>query len=627
MLRMRDVLRHRGPDDSGLLIDGPVGLAHRRLSIVGLATGHQPMSNAAESIHLVFNGEIYNHADYRQILGQKGRVFRTQSDTEVIIHLYEEYGDKCVDRLRGMFGFALWDSHRKRLLLARDRLGIKPLYYHQSADGALYFGSEIKAIFESGVIRPEINMDVLPDLLANQAPSGEDTLYKGIKRLPAGHTLVWENGEIQLRQYWDTPFEPSGQEAEMSDSEYVDKWRDKFQNAVESHLMADVPVGVLLSGGIDSTAIAAMMSRTLDRKFKSFSVAFAEKEANELSFARLAAQAYKTDHHELIVSPAQYFESLPKMIWQEDEPIAHVASVPLYFVSQLASEHVKVVLSGEGSDELMAGYGRYPRTVYNLSIGQKYDRVVPDSIQDLLATIAHKLRNNRFGQKLSRTFICREPTVKDLYFDNFSIFSEGSLSSLLSSKSIDAIGKIDPYRHQLDLYNKVDSLDTLHRLLYVDLKVYLQELLMKQDQMSMAASLESRVPFLDHELVEFTTRMPARLKLRKRTTKYVLRKAMEDLIPSQILNRKKMGFPVPVGKWFRNDYSSLIDEYVLGSRVRDRGMFDHGYIEQMVARHHSGQEDHSQRLWTLLNLELWLRQAIDGEHFDTATQSIVSLRH
>src|SRR5215207_4016553 len=381
--RMRDVITHRGPDDEGIYIDDRVGLGHRRLSIVDVASGHQPMTNEDGSIYITYNGEVYNHADYRDDLESRGHVYRTHCDTETILHLYEEYGDACVEHLRGMFAFAIWDRNRRELFIARDRLGVKPLYYVHTGDGSLYFASEIKALLEARAVKPELNFAAFSDYLANHATSGEETLFIGVKRLMPGHTLTWRDGESKINKYWDVSFAkiaPDGR----SDKDYIAEWSELFRKSVQLRLMADVPLGMFLSGGIDSSAIAAVMSTLVDEPIKTFSVAFAEREANELEYARLVARTFKTDHREVVISPQQFWAKLPELIWHEDEPLAHPSSVALYFVSDLASKHVKVVLTGEGSDELMAGYARYRKTMLNIAAAEQYHKFVPSGVRSLV---------------------------------------------------------------------------------------------------------------------------------------------------------------------------------------------------------------------------------------------------
>ncbi|MBA3710900.1 MAG: asparagine synthase (glutamine-hydrolyzing) [Pyrinomonadaceae bacterium] len=624
--RMRDVIKHRGPDDSGVFVDGPVGLGHRRLSIVDVAAGHQPMPNEDGSLHIVFNGEIYNHADFRPALEARGHRYRTHCDTETILHLYEEDGERVVESLRGMFAFAIWDRRQRELFIARDRLGVKPLYYVHTDDGSLYFASEIKALFAAGAVTPQLNYGVLPDYLANHATSGEETLFENVKRLLPGHTLLWRDGRVQIKKYWDVQFAGGDDQGNgagpgpraQSDKDYVEEWTELFHTSVRLRLMADVPLGMFLSGGIDSSAIAAVMSGMVKEPIKTFSVAFAEREANELEYARLVADAYQTDHHEVVVSPQDFFAALPKLVWHEDEPLAHPSSVALYFVSRLAAEHVKVVLTGEGSDELMAGYGRYRKTIFNLALGARYHSWTGDGLRSAVRRGIEALpAGSKARGKLSRTFLCLEPDIESIYFDNFAVFPRHMQRAMLTSEVKERAGdSLDPYAGVRRYIAGTDARSLLNQLLYADMKTYLHELLMKQDQMSMAASIESRVPFLDHKLVEFTSRLPERMKLRGWTTKYVLRQSMKGVLPEAILNRPKMGFPVPVGAWFRGEFRSVIDEYVLGERTAARELFDQGFVRRIVAEHQAGAGNHAERLWSLVNFEMWQRQFIDGESID-----------
>ena len=619
--RMRDVITHRGPDDEGVYIDGRVGLGHRRLSIVDVAAGHQPMSTADGSLYITYNGEIYNHADYRDELIARGHIYQTHCDTETILHLYAEHGQDCVNYLRGMFAFAIWNRNKRELFIARDRLGVKPLYYVHTSDGSLYFASEIKSLLEARAVTPELNYATFSDYLANHSTSGEETLFTGIKRLLPGHTLTWtENGEITIRKYWDVSFEKSA-DRRRSDQDYIAEWSELFRKSVQLRLMADVPLGMFLSGGIDSSAIAAVMSTLVDEPIKTFSVAFAEREANELEYARLVARTFKTDHHEVVISPEQFWTRLPDLIWHEDEPLAHPSSVALYFVSDLASKHVKVVLTGEGSDELMAGYARYRKTILNLAVGEQYHRFVPSGVRDLVRKQFSGMTGSKLRLKLGRTFLNLAPDIESIYFDNFAVFSRSLQQQLLTRETIARTGGIDPYAGVRELLGHTDAQSLLDRLLYADIKTYLHELLMKQDQMSMAASVESRVPFLDHKLVEFTSSLPERLKLRGWTTKYVLRQSMKGVLPAAILDRPKMGFPVPLGKWFRGAYSSVLDEYVLGSRARERGIFNADFTRALVEQHQRGEANHSERLWSLVNLEMWFRRFIDGENTTATSES------
>jgi asparagine synthase (glutamine-hydrolysing) len=433
-----------------------------------------------------------------------------------------------------------------------------------------------------------------------------------VKRLLPGHVLTWRDGQVKIRRYWDVDFTKDGADT-RDDKTYINQWSELFRESVRLRLMADVPLGMFLSGGIDSSAIAAMMSQMVSEPIKTFSVAFAEREANELEYARLVAETYKTNHHEIVVTPEQFFEALPRLVWHEDEPLAHPSSVALYFVSHLASQHVKVVLTGEGSDELLAGYGRYRRTLWNLSMGRRYNKLTPSFARDALRNqIENTLPNGRLRQKLMRTFLVLSPELESIYFDNFAVFPAPMQQHMFTRETRARMHEIDPYVELRRVLSRAKDMSLLDGLLYADIKTYLHELLMKQDQMSMATSLESRVPFLDHKLVEFTARMPDTMKLRGATTKYVLREAMKGILPEQILTRSKMGFPVPIGAWFRGPFKSIIDEYVLSDRALSRGIFDADFVRQIVSLHQAG-EDHTERLWSLLNFEIWQRQFLDGE--------------
>ena len=486
---------------------------------------------------------------------------------------------------------------------------LKPLYYVHADDGSFYFASEIKALLEVGAVKPELNYAVLPDQLANHGTSGDETLFAGVKRLAPGHTLIWKDGRVDIEEFWDVSFEPKFDNA--TDAELVEEWSALFRKSVELRLMSDVPLGMFLSGGIDSSAICAVMAGMVDDPIKTFSVGFAEREANEFHYARIVAKQFKTDHHEITITPEQFFEALPQMIWQEDEPIGFTASVPLYFVSRLASEHVKVVLTGEGSDEILAGYGRYRKAVQLLKFGKIYESAAPSLARAAVRSGISHLPSS-IGGKLHRTFLSRSSEIESLFFDNFAVFPKAMQTRLFTSNTKSRIGDQNPYTLQNRLTEENDASEVLDKLLYADTKTYLHELLMKQDQMSMAASIESRVPFLDHKLVEFTAKLPTRMKLRGADTKWILREAMKPILPESILKRSKMGFPVPVADWFRRKFTHLLDEYVLSERAMSRGIFEPNYLRELVAKHRGG-ENHDERLWSLVNFEMWHRRFIDGD--------------
>ena len=611
VLRMRDVLTHRGPDDAGVFLSDRAALGHRRLSIVDLSGGHQPLSSDDGSLHLVYNGEVFNHSALRVDLEARGHRYVTHCDTETVLRTFQEERQKAPTKLRGMFAFAIWDERRGELFLARDRLGIKPLYYARRADGGLVFASEIKGILAYGGIRPSLNLSALPDYLANHAPSGEETMFAGIRRLLPGHTLTWRDGQVKIEQYWDVTFEPEA--SGRSDADYVEEYSERFREAVRTRLMADVPLGVFLSGGIDSAALTAVMSELAEEPIQTFSVAFAEREANEFEYARVVAEKFRTNHREVIVAPDEFFSALPRLVWHEDEPIAHPSSIALNFVSRLAAKHVKVVLTGEGSDETLAGYNKYRTTIYNLKLGQAYERVTPQTVRRVVRRGVQSLAGLSLARKADRTFLTRSASLDAMYLDNFAVFGKTSQSSVLSADVKDTLAMIDPYASWRHAFESGQARTLLGRLLYADTKTYLHELLMKQDQMSMAASIESRVPFLDHHLIEFAARLPDRMKLRGLTTKYILRQAMTGVLPPVILSRKKMGFPVPIGAWLRGPYTSMLDDFVLGDRAITRGLFDASSLRSMVDQHRRGTANHGQRLWALINLELWHRIFIDGE--------------
>jgi len=604
---MRDVMRHRGPDGEGVFFDGPVGLAHRRLSIVDVAAGHQPMANEDSSVWVVFNGEIYNHADLRPDLERRGHRYRTRSDTETILHLYEEKGDTFVDDLHGMFALAIWDRTRQRLLLARDRLGIKPLYYALT-DTELLFASEIKGVLSALRVRPEFNHEALPEFLATRFLSGEETFFRNIRKLMPGHVASWSaHHGFQARRYWTLPH-PSEQPPTTA-AACATEVRGRLEAAVRSHLMSDVPLGVFLSGGIDSSALAAMMARAVREPIRTFAVGFSEAEANELPYARMVAEAIRSEHREVRVGPREYFETLPHLIWHEDEPLAFTSSVPLYFVARLARDHVKVVLTGEGADELFLGYNRYRATLWNARLGRAYWAAVPSewrrTVQQLVHTLPKQAR--RFAE---RSFIALEPDIRDLFLENFAVFSARSQRPLLLEP--ERLERRDPYAAMLQSEDGTHH-EWLDRMARLDLQTYLLELLMKQDQMSMAASIESRVPFLDDHVVEYVAGLPGHFKVRGWQTKAVLRAAVADLIPSAILTRPKMGFPVPFGRWVRGAFSPIVDEFVLSPRTLGRGLFSAAAVKQLTAEHYGGLRRHGDRLWLLVNLEMWQRIFVDGE--------------
>ncbi|MGE5083001.1 MAG: asparagine synthase (glutamine-hydrolyzing), partial [Acidobacteriota bacterium] len=600
---------HRGPDDDGFFVEDNIGLAMRRLSIIDVQAGHQPLSNELGSIWIVFNGEIYNHQDLRKDLEMRGHRYRTHSDTESIVHLYEEYGTKCVEHLRGMFAFAIWDRPRKTLFIARDRLGIKPLYYRY--DGrTLLFGSEIKTILAYPGVHPEFDSSTLAEYLAFGYLSGEQTMYAGIRKLMPGHTLsVDESGELQIRQYWDLTI--NADDGSRPAASYVSQYREQLEQCVASHLMSDVPLGVFLSGGLDSSAIAALTTKIRKEPIETFSVGYGEEAFSELPYARSVAEHLRSKHHEVHLSRDEFFQTLPRLIWHEDEPVVWPSSVSLYFVARLARERVTVVLTGEGSDETLGGYTRYAWTLLNTRMDRVYRTMTPGSLRRMLRErLVGSRLSGALKRKLEHTFLGRDgASWPSFYFDNFySAFSAAEQERLLTPEAAAAAN--DAYAASMYHWEK-SSGDLLHRLLYTDIKTYLVELLMKQDQMSMAASVESRVPFLDHGLVEFTARIPSKHSIDGMAGKSILKAAVKDLLPSSIVYRKKMGFPTPWAYWLEGTTMDHIQEQLTEPRTLERGLFRPEAINRIIAEHRAGHRDHGNRIWRLLNLELWFRVCLE----------------
>jgi asparagine synthase (glutamine-hydrolysing) len=597
--RMLDVIRHRGPDGHGIHEDGVAFLGHRRLSIIDVAGGHQPMSNEAGSVWITFNGEIFNHAAVRSELERAGHQYVSRCDTETIVHAFEEYGERCVEKFRGMFAFAIWDARQQTLFCARDRLGIKPLYYY-ATDRVFAFASEIKALLEYPGISAQFDDTLLPEYLTFGYISSDATLFKGIRKLMPGHTLTVNarTGAMEIRRYWDVP-EPSPVNGK-SDEDWIRECRQRLEQTVEMRLMSDVPLGMFLSGGVDSSAIAALMKRMRTEPVKTFAVGYEEAAYSELSYARHVSQAIGTDHHEVVIGPDDFFNALPRLIWHEDEPISWPSSVSLYFVSHLASQHVKVVLTGEGSDELFAGYYRYQHYLFNRRWADLYKFVPAFLRTGLRRQIDHaSLFSADLRRKLQHTFIGRDLNVQSLQLDNFyGAFSATERDLLLSGRSQ------NPYGTYLNHWESRTG-SVLSQMLYADQKTYLVELLMKQDQMSMACSIESRVPFLDHPLVEFAAQVPDHLKIQGKTGKFILKRAVEDLLPHDIIYRKKMGFPTPLRQWFRESKCEPLFAQLLDRKGFLAEYLNLDYVGHLIGRQRSGADDATDRLWRLLNLHVW----------------------
>jgi asparagine synthase (glutamine-hydrolysing) len=601
--RICDVLQHRGPDDFGYYVSEPAFLGHRRLSIVDLAGGHQPLYNEDHTRLIVYNGEVFNHAGLRAELERAGHRYRTRSDSETILHGWEQWGADSVARLRGMFAFAIWDQPRQRLFAARDRLGKKPFYYYWDSQ-TFAFASEIKALLEHPEISATPNEAVFGEYLAFGYVSGEETMFGGIRKLMPGHWLEWfldGQGQPQLRieRYWDVPMQ--GGEV-RPEGEWIDRTRQTLEEAVQLRLMADVPLGTFLSGGVDSSAITALVQRMTIGRVKSFAVGYPEQDYSELDYARQVAAVIGTEHHEVVLGREDFFNALPALIWHEDEPICWPSSVSLYFLSRLAADQVKVVLTGEGSDELFGGYERYRWTPLNLRAAGVY-RFVPETLRRAVRSFitSSPLLRADLRRKTGHSFLGREPNLESLYLDNF--YAAFSLQDQRQLWNTVPCGPVyEPYLRHWEAHPKASL---LQRMLYADQKTYLVELLMKQDQMSMAASIESRVPFLDHELVALAMQIPDYLKIKGREQKYILKKSVEDLLPPSIVYRRKKGFPTPLRQWMRDEDGGAVME-----PLRSRTGFLSHYVQmeavqRLLESHQSGREDATDRIWRLLNLAHW----------------------
>ncbi len=601
---MTAALAHRGPDADGSHVGEGIGLGHRRLSIIDLATGDQPLSNEDGTIWTVFNGEIYNFADVRRELESYGHVFRTNTDTEVIVHGYEQWGAGAVTRFRGMFAIAVWDAPRRRLLLVRDRLGVKPLYYSLLPSG-LVFGSEIKALLQDPDVPRDFSAEALDAYLALQYVPCPQTIYEAVFKLPPGHYLIAEPGRVSIRRYWDLPFTGTG-DASRED-EYLDRLEALLFEAVRLRMISDVPLGAFLSGGIDSSLVVAAMTRTSNSRVVTTSVGFAEQAFNELSHARTVADHLKTESHEKVVEP-DIADLLPKLAWHLDEPFADSSAVPTYYVSKAAREHVTVALSGDGGDELWAGYARH-RVEQSELIARRW---LGQSGAHLAGWVGTQLPLTVKGARSLR-HLALDPADAYARKHAYGLFEDDVRASLYSRDFALTVRDADPYISFRRAHDACASADPLDRALYVDVNTYLvDDILTKVDKMSMAVSLEARDPLLDHELLEFSATVPTALKLKKGRSKYLLRRLLERYVPASIVNRPKQGFAVPVGEWLRGPLSRMAADLLQDGRLRDRGIFEPSAVRRLWVEHRSSARDHGHRLWSLMMLELWFREFVDG---------------
>jgi asparagine synthase (glutamine-hydrolysing) len=594
---MCDVMRHRGPDDDGFLVEPGVALGMRRLSIIDIATGHQPIHNETETVWVVFNGEIYNYRELRAALEKAGHRFYTSSDTETIVHGYEEWGEAIFSKLRGMFGIAIWDRTKRTLLVGRDRPGIKPLYYAE-AGGRLYFGSEAKCVLANPEVNRELDPEALDHFLAYLYTPRDRAIFRGMRKLAPGHYLKLHDGKLEITRYWEFP---AVQPAQRSEADALAELEQTLSDAVQSHMVADVPLGAFLSGGIDSSIVVALMARASNRPVKTFAIGFDEPRFNELPHAKRVAEHLGTEHHEFVVRP-DALDILDRLIWHFDEPFADSSAIPTWYVSEMARKHVTVVLSGDGGDELFGGYDRYlphPRVA-------SFDRVAPGLGRAVAAAtwraLPHGVRGKNFLRHVARD-------AQGRYLDSVTMYHGDERASLLSGDARRALRNWDSERYFRAPFDRLRGLPFPAQMMAFDFETYLPEdCLTKVDRMSMAHSIESRVPLLDHLVVEFAAGLPASLKIQGDRRKHLLKQLAFKLVPREILDRPKQGFGVPIGHWFKGSLREVFGDVLGSAEARQRGYFDYAFVDRVLDEHVSGKRDHALRLWQLLVFEMWHRQ-------------------
>lgn len=605
---MADTIAHRGPDDEGYYVSGQIGLGFRRLSIIDLAGGHQPLSNEDGSVWIVFNGEIYNYQELRVFLVSKGHVFRTDSDTEVIVHLYEEEGEACLNKLRGMFGFAIWDQRQRKLFLARDRVGIKPLYYGVT-EHSLVFGSEMKALLADPSLKRELSPAIIDRFLTFDYVPGNETLLKNIYKIPPGSYMVVKNGERQIKSYWDLEFLPGSLSFDDARAQLL----ELLEESVRLHMISDVPVGFLLSGGVDSTAMLSLAARKTEREISSFTVGFADAGfADERPYARLAAKQYGSVHHEITISSKEFVDFLPRYVWHMEEPVCEPPAVALYYVSKLARNYVKVLISGEGGDEAFAGYPNYR----SVGIVEKFKSLAGRSTGALSAGLT--LLSKVVPFKMLQKFL----PLLDIPFDSYYFsrtsspfkFFNAHARELYSPDFIQSISKEHSLQPLRELMSHSRAYDVVSRMLYIDTKTWLpDDLLVKADKITMANSVELRVPLLDHRVLEFAASLPSNFKVHGLTTKYIAKETLKNQVPKAILDRKKVGFPVPYAAWLRTDLRSWIHDILMDRRTLDRNYFQKKTIQKLLDDNLE-RADYSKELFSLAVLELWHREFLDNNN-------------
>ena len=593
--KMTQLIYHRGPDDSGDYINQNVGLGFRRLSIIDLEAGHQPLTNEDGTLWIVFNGEIYNHLSLRKMLIDKGHQFKTRSDTETIIHLFEEYGTECVNYLRGMFAFAIWDEKKRKLFCARDRFGIKPFFYFKDKD-SFVFGSEIKCVLSGSEPTSGISVSQLDQYLAFGYTSEEGTIYQDIKKLEPAHTLEIESdGRTKISRYWDIVYQPDYSKTEEEWSRLVE---EKLSESVKSHLMSDVPLGAFLSGGIDSSAVVALMAKHSTTPVKTFSIGFKEAEFNELEYAREVASKYKTEHHEQIVEP-ESVGLLPKLVDTYDEPFADSSAIPTYFVSKFAREYVTVVLSGDGGDELFGGYNKYQKMnkIRNLN-------ALPDAVGKHFWGGLNKMIPNSVSGKGTTYYLSKPRNSVPAYQ---CIWQEAERKKLFRRELWETIKNSPAEADRVAYFKDPESTDFLFNMQKMDMQKYMvDDILTKVDRASMQNSLEVRVPILDHEFAELTAKIPSNLKLNGNDKKYIFKKAMKDYLPESIISHKKQGFGVPLKTWFKEDLKEYVNDRLINTQGPLYDYLNPEYVRKIVNEHQHGMRDFNNKIWSLIFLDQWL---------------------
>jgi len=601
---MTDAVRHRGPDAAGYHVDGGIGLGHRRLSIIDLSTGDQPLANEDGSVHVVFNGEIYNFAEVRQELVAHGHAFRTRSDTEVIVHGYEQWGERCVERFRGMFAFAVWDARARRLMLARDRLGVKPLYYAELPGIGVLFGSEIKSLLEDPDVPRTWRADALDAYLSLLYIPAPDTIYTAVRKLPPAHVLVAERGGIRISRYWQLEF--TGEGAPADEERCLEELEARLAEAVRLRLVSDVPLGAFLSGGIDSSTVVAFMRETNATRPVTISVGFEQQAFDEVDHARTVAEHLDCEFHALVANP-DVEPLLPRLVWHFDEPFADSSAVPTYYVSEAARRLVTVALSGDGGDEFWAGYRKH-----RVEHWESQARTTLGPLARPVGWLAHALPLSVKGARILR-HLALDPDRAFALKQAYGHFEPDAKPRLYTTDFAAAVGGVDALAGLRALYRGCRSANPLDRAMFVDSQTYMiDDILTKVDRMSMAVSLEAREPLLDHKLLEFAARVPTTLKLKDGRSKYLLRRVLQRRVPASIVDRVKKGFDAPIGDWLRGPLESMASALLLDARSRERGLFRPAEVARLWNEHRTRKADHRHRLWQLLMLELWFRQFVDG---------------